>query len=45
VAAGITEASLKVTPDASGNLRAFRGHSLLNSGTGQHARAMFCDAG
>jgi hypothetical protein len=34
-----------VTPDASGNLRAFGGHSLLNSGTGQHARAMFHDAG
>jgi hypothetical protein len=34
-----------VTPDASENLRAFGGHSLLNSGTGQHARAMFHDAG
>src|SRR5271165_986639 len=34
-----------VTPDASANLRAFGGHSLLNSGTGQHMRAMFHDAG
>src|ERR1700730_7219892 len=30
---------------ASGNRRAFRGHSLLNSRTRQHTRAMFHDAG
>jgi hypothetical protein len=34
-----------VTPDASGNLRAFGGHSLLDSGTREHARAMFHDVG
>src|SRR5712691_11162328 len=33
-----------LTPDASGNLGAFGGHSLLNSGTRQHAGAVLHDA-
>src|SRR6516162_5803167 len=43
-AAGISGAPLGSHPDASVNLRAFGGHSLLNGGTRQHARAMFDDA-